>query len=177
MVIDLLDLRRIRRQIGLTQHDLSQLSRVSQSMIAKIEAGKLDPAYSKALRIITALETSAKKNDLSAGDILNKKIISVKSCDGIEDAVKKMKQYEISQIPVIDDKPVGSISETVILDALLNRKIKSVAEIMSDVPPIISKKTSVQVVSELLKFYQMVLVSEKGKLVGIITRADVIRNM
>ena len=46
--------------------------------------------------------------------------------------------------------------------------------IMEESPPTVSKTASVKVVSSLLKHYPMVLVSESGKLAGLITKADLL---
>ena len=86
-----------------------------------------------------------------------------------------MKKYEISQLPVIDsNKLVGLVSESTILEALLNSKATKVSEIMQEAPPIVSKTTSIRVVSNLLKHYSIVVVSEGGKLVGLITKSDLL---
>jgi len=45
---------------------------------------------------------------------------------------------------------------------------------MQESPPIVSKTTSIQVVSSLLKHFPMVAVAEEGKLVGIITKSDLL---
>jgi predicted transcriptional regulator len=45
---------------------------------------------------------------------------------------------------------------------------------MEDCPPIVSKTTRLSVVSELLKFYSLVLVGEPGKLVGVVTKSDLL---
>ena len=46
---------------------------------------------------------------------------------------------------------------------------------MGDIPPIIAKETSIDLVSNMLKHYPMIIVSEKGSLVGIITKADILK--
>src|SRR6266478_2623122 len=45
-----------RKALGLTQSKLAQLAGVSQSIIAKIESGTVDPSYSIAKRLVEALE-------------------------------------------------------------------------------------------------------------------------
>ena len=58
--------------------------------------------------------------------------------------------------------------------AILKSKGKYVKEVMQESPPIVSKQTSIQVVSNLLKHFPMMLVSDEGKLVGVITKSDLI---
>ena len=57
---------------------------------------------------------------------------------------------------------------------MLNSKSTKVSEIMQEAPPIVSKTTSIQVVSSLLKHYPVVVVSEGGRLVGLITKSDLL---
>ncbi|MBS3101751.1 CBS domain-containing protein [Candidatus Woesearchaeota archaeon] len=69
------------------------------------------------------------------------------------------------------------MSESIILEALLNQKGSEVKDVMQEAPPIVSKTTSMQVVSNLLKHYPMVLVSEGGRLVGLITKSDLLERL
>ena len=48
---------------------------------------------------------------------------------------------------------------------------------MVESPPTVSKTASVKVVSNLLKHYPMVVVSESGKLIGLITKADLLNKL
>ena len=48
---------------------------------------------------------------------------------------------------------------------------------MEETPPILSKTTSIKVISNLLRHYPTVLVSENGKLVGLITKADLLEKL
>jgi predicted transcriptional regulator len=178
MPYEISEIKRIRKKLGLTQSELASKSGVSQSMVAKIEAGVLDPAYSKTQKIFTALETFSKKKEQKAKDIMQTRIISISPDAIVKDAIAKMKKYDISQMPVItDNNVIGVVSESVILNCLLEKKCEIVSEIMKDTPPIVDISTPLDVVSNLLKFYQMVLVSQKGRLKGIITKSDVINKM
>src|SRR3989338_5294338 len=106
---------------------------------------------------------------------MNTKIINVAPSEPIKDAIAKMKKHQISQLPVIESqKLIGLVSESIILEALLNSKATQVKEVMQESPPIVSKTTSIQVVSNLLKHYPMVLVSEEGRLIGLITKSDLL---
>ena len=90
MPFNLKDIKQIRKKVGLTQGQLANLSGVSQSLIAKIEAGRIDPTYSNAKKIFTALNELSKKQDIKAEKLMTSKIISVASNDSIKDAIKKM---------------------------------------------------------------------------------------
>ena len=178
MVIGIMEIKNIRKKLGLTQGELAKRSGVSQSLIAKIEARRLDPTYSNAMKIFEALRDLESKEELKANQIMNLKMDYILPESGIKEAIKKMKNHGYSQLPVIKDhKAVGMVSEADILNALLDNKGKIIEDIMESSPPVISSDTSISIVSNLLKFFQMVLVSKKGKLVGVITKTDLLEKM
>ena len=144
-------------------------------MIAKIEAGRIDPTYTKTKKIFAALSDLEKKEEIKAEQLMTAKIVSVAPSDSTKDSISKMKKFQISQLPVIEDyKLVGLVSESTILDAMLNSKGNHVRDIMQEAPPTVSKTTSIQVVSGLLKHFPMVAVAEEGKLIGIVTKSDLL---
>jgi len=179
MNYELKDIKDIRKKAGLTQAELAKKAGVSQSLIAKVESGLMDPTYTNAKKIFAALESLTQKNESKAEEIMNKKVISVSPNNDIQDAIKKIRKYEISQLPVIDNgKLIGYITEVDILDALMkgDKNAKS-KEIMKETPPTIDTKANMSMISNLLKFYPMVLVVEKGEILGIITKSDMIKKL
>jgi predicted transcriptional regulator len=175
MPYELSEIKKIRKNLGLTQTDLAKKANVSQSLIAKIESEKIDPTFTKTKKIFETLSLLEKKEEVKAEEVMNGKIISICSDDDIKNAVAKMKKYEISQMPVIDDnKAVGLISESILLNSLMDNKGKKVLDIMEEAPPTVSKSASIHVISNLLRHYPMVLASDSGKLIGLITKADLL---
>ena len=178
MTYELEEVKKIRKKLGMTQTDLSKRAGVSQSLIAKIESGKIDPTYTKTKKIFSALSDLEKKGEIKAEALMTNKLITIDSNKNIKDAIDKMKKSEISQLPVVtSNNLVGLISESSILDALIEKKFEKVSEIMQDAPPIVSKTTGIQVVSNLLKHFPIVIVAENGKLVGLITKSDLLGTM
>ena len=175
MTYELEEVKKVRKKLGLTQTELANRAGVSQSLIAKIESQRIDPTYTKTKKIFAALSDLEKKEEIKADKLMTAKIVSISSSTPIKEAIAKMKKFQISQLPVIDDTQlVGLVSESTILDAMLESKTGSIKEIMQDAPPIVSKTTGIQVVSGLLKHYPIIIVSEEGKLVGLITKADLL---
>lgn len=175
MLTEISEIQKLRKSAGLTQKELAERAGVSQSLIAKIEAGDLDPAFSKAKKIFEAL--SAVHTKKLASDVMNTKIITARANDLLKKSIDMMKRYGISQMPVVDHrKVIGLISEATILDAFIDEKDKNTLnrEIMSDAPPMITKSASLDTITQLLREYPIILVGEKGKLLGHITKADVL---
>ena len=175
-MVDLEDIKGLRKSLGITQKQLAKYSNVSQSLIAKVESGRIDPAYSKAKQIIQSLN-SLENEQVKAADLLNISIISIAPEDSLKKSIHKMKRYGISQMPVIEDKKVlGLVSEAILLDGLMSSGSPDspVKNIMNDAPPTISKRASVNLVTSMLREYPIVLVSERGKLIGQITKADIL---
>jgi len=171
---------KMRKRLGLTQKRLADLAGVSQSLVAKIESGKIDPAYSKVKQIVSALQTKESEEKKTAKDIMSSNIVSVGADDTMDKAVRIMMKRDISQLPVLEsDKCVGSLSDSMVLE-LVSKKhndLKSIAvrEIMAESFPIIPANSLVDVATDLLRYYAAVLIEKNGRLVGIVTKADLLK--
>ena len=82
---------KIRKQLGLTQIQLANLAGVSQSLIAKLESGRIDPSYSKVMQIVTALQHEQNKEKRTVEQIMTKSIASISPSDDVEKAIKLMR--------------------------------------------------------------------------------------
>ncbi len=179
---ELSQIKELRKKHGLTQSELAKKANVSQSLVAKIESKQIDPTYSKVKQIFGTLDGLQEKKEEKVEKVMSRKVVFAQANDDLGKAVALMKKKAISQLPVMDKaKVVGYISESLILNFISEHpedlsKIK-VADIMDDVPPVVSKKTSVAVVQNLLKYFPIVLVSDKGKIEGVVSKADVIGNV
>ena len=175
---ELAELKGLRKKLGLTQNDLAKRANVSQSLIAKIESGKIDPSYTNAKKLFETLSMLDKNNELTARQIMHTKIISLRNSDSLKDAIITMRKYNISQLPVVKhSKVVGYISESVLLEKILDGDMHSltVGEVMESAPPIVPPHMSQGVIANLLKHFPFILVEDKGDLSGIITKADLLK--
>lgn len=171
---------KMRKNLDLTQKQLADLAGVSQSLIAKIESGRIDPAYSKAVQIIDALEKQQKKAKKTVTEIMSPSIISVKAEDTLEKTIKLMRKNDISQLPVLEkERCIGGISEGMIVELLsegeTNLKSTLVKDVMADAFPVLPANSLVDAAADLLCYYPAILLEKKGKLVGIVTKADLLK--
>ncbi len=176
------DIAKRRRQLGLKQSELAKMTGVSQSLIAKLEAGAIDSSYTKVKTIFDVLDRLEFKTKTQADKVLHKNVVAVQKDEPISKVVKIMKEYGYSQIPVFEGKhPVGSISEKAILRQILAGKdLDEISklpteEIMEEAFPQINEDAPLALISSLLQNYSAVLVSQKGEVIGIITKADLLR--
>ncbi len=176
------DIAKRRHQLGLKQSELAKMAGVSQSLIAKLEAGTIDSSYTKVKTIFDVLEKLEFKTKVQAEKILHTEVVSVQRKEPISNVVKIMKEYGYSQIPVFEGKQsVGSISEKAILHQILAGKdLEAISklpteEIMEDAFPQINEDAPLSLITSLLQNYSAVLVTKKGFVIGIITKADLLR--
>lgn len=178
MLYELTEIKRLRNKLGLNQKELANLANVSQSLVAKIEAGKIEPTYNKVKKIFEILNSLREKEEVKAKKLMNKKIIFVRPKEKIKEIIKIMKQKGISQIPVSrKGKVCGIIAEKTILEKIAEGKPvggMEAEEIMADCPPIVSLGTSQRVVLGILKEHPIVLVAENGDVKGLISKSDVL---
>lgn len=177
---DISQIRELRKKLGITQHELAKLSGVSQSLIAKIEAGRIDPAYSKAKGIISALQRQQFSKEKSAKDLMHPGIAAISPDETLHSAAAKMRKHSISQLPVAEGRHVvGSITERTILEHFApgkkNMANLRVREVMEGAFPTVLPSTPVSAVASLLLHYPAILVMEKGSVEGIITKADLLK--
>ena len=178
------DIRRMRKAMDVTQTELSRKSGISQSTIAKIERGRISASYDTVVKLFETLDDMAKggRRDVTAADVASKDIVTVQSTDKVKVASELMRTAGYSQLPVLTgDTPVGSISERGIFDMIRGGKTMddlkdaSVSCIMDESFPLVAENTPMSSVTAIMSDSPAVLVARTGKLVGMITKADILK--
>ena len=178
------DIKRIRKSLDVTQTELAAASGVSQSTIAKIERGRMSASYETVVKLFETLEGMRKseKRDLTAADVASDKVVTVQSTDKVHQASDLMRATGYSQLPVLKgDIPVGSISERGIFELLRQGSTMDqlaqtvIAKVMDESYPVVTDSTPMSSVTSLMSSSGAVLVSKKGKIVGMITSADILK--
>ena len=177
-------IKQIRLKIGITQKKLATMTGVSTSMINQIESGRSQPSYETAKKIFESLsKLEGESSSHTAGDFCSTDIVKLNPANTLHDAIKKMHQLSISQIPIFNNSDVvGMISEDGIVKHLAELgeaelKKAKLANTMESVPPIVDWNTPANVLVPLIRYSKCILVSKKSKIIGIITASDTLKMM
>ncbi|KXA90741.1 hypothetical protein AKJ57_03930 [candidate division MSBL1 archaeon SCGC-AAA259A05] len=175
-------IRSLRSKADLTQAELGEAAGVTQAYIAKIESGKADPKISTLEKISKALRTATPREKITAGQVMEKPIISVKPDDKISKAIKLMESHDISQLPIIKNtKQVGSLAEETIIrqisagENMFRLVEERVKQVMEDPFPTVGVEAGLDMIFPLLEHNLAVLVLNRGEPEGIITKADILQ--
>lgn len=180
-LVDPKQLKRIRLRLGMTQAELARASNVSQSLVAKLESGHVDPSFTTMKAISETLRSQIRSEGRKASDIMSKPVLSVQASTPLSECINLMRQKGISQVPVYSgQKVLGSVSEGQIVTllssasepkALLATPVSRFAEASF---PIVDEKTPVDALYSLFDFVPAVLVASEEQIVGIVTKIDMI---
>jgi cystathionine beta-synthase len=107
-----------------------------------------------------------------------KKIVFATPTETVAEALAKMNENDLSQMPVIDEgRSVGSLRDSHVLGKLLdNRDLMQspVSDVMDESFPVVDVDASINDVTKELHESPAVLVEEYKRIIGIITRHDVL---
>jgi CBS domain-containing protein len=112
-----------------------------------------------------------------ARDIMTSKVCTIRPEASAQEAAQLLSQKRISGLPVVnpDGKIIGIVTEADIISKV-NQEGLLVADIMSHEVIAVDEETSVSEIASLLtkRRIKRVPVVQKGKLVGIVSRADIV---
>jgi CBS-domain-containing membrane protein len=112
-----------------------------------------------------------------ARDIMTTHIVSIGPDASVREAARLLSTYHISGAPVVDDDGalVGLVTEA----DLIGKTGRSVADIMTRRVLTVSDDTAVDTIAQMLTSngYKRVPILRDGALVGIVSRADIVRMM
>jgi cystathionine beta-synthase len=134
--------------------------------------------WMKEKRLLEPQKISAGLISGTKGNQAPASLIWVAPADKVADALGKMNDLGLTQIPVLEDgRPVGSLRENRVLAKVVrNRELldSAVSEVMETSFPTVDVDASSNEVTRRLQSSPAVLVEEYGRIVGIITRHDVL---
>lgn len=175
-----IELRTLRKKANLTQKELAKRARISQSLVARIESGDVDPRVSTLRKILLVFNDVTEKR-ASLKQVMHSPVITINSNETIGKGVEVMWKHGISQLPVIkDNEIIGSVREETILKKFNEENIKdllqkSIFYLIEDPFPSVSIDANLDDALRLLSIgAPAVLVNDHQRMVGIITKIDLI---
>jgi len=124
------------------------------------------------------------KRRATVGDVLRSKrplppLITVKDTDVVKEALDLLRQYEISQIPVMrGHEQIGSINDVAVMQAVFDRADiihKPVSEVMGRPFPVLDQSEEIERAYKLLTLANhAVVVTDEDEPIGVLTRQDII---
>ena len=182
VVPDLKEIRRRRERLGISQHKLAKDLRISQSTVAKIESGRINPTYKLVERIFSHLSSLHSVGMGTAGEVASKPVLAVREGTSVAEAVRTLQKHGFKQLPVLNgNHNLGSLSERSISRRILETKRpelllrQPVGTVMEEALPTVSEDVAVEVIIPLLQRTQAVLTAKKGRITGIVTNADLLK--
>lgn len=163
-----------RLSIGFSQRTAAGKIGISQAHLSKIETGRVDARLSTVNKLLKLYEDNSQE---SVEGIMCNKVISASSFDSVRKASDLMKKHDISQLPIIDSGiVVGSVSEDDIINNLrIGLGDREIGVVMVHPFPIVNVHEPIQKIKNLVLESKAVLVSNRGKIVGIITKYDLLK--
>jgi predicted transcriptional regulator len=147
----------------------------------KVQHSGLEPKKEQVAESLKKFEPFIKCGIVCASVIMNKPVIGVELDDPLSKVVTLMKEHDYSQLPVFKEgKSVGSISEKTLLN-FFEKYGKppspnlQVREITDKPFPQIKEDTPLTEILKHLRSNHGVLVTKEDRVVGIITKADLLK--
>jgi cystathionine beta-synthase len=119
----------------------------------------------------------------TVGDVLRSKgelqLVTLAPSDPVKRGIELMREFQISQIPVVDaGEMVGSINEVSVMQLIYDRADvahQPVKEVMAKPFPVLEERDEVEKAYKALSLgHGAVVVSRKGSPVGVLTKMDII---
>ncbi len=184
MLPELSELVRLRKSLGMTQAQLSNLAGVSQSAVAKVERGQMIPSYELAKKLFDTLQKQLEKvePEVVASKVRTRAVYSIAPEATLQEAAEVMRRHGFSQLPVVKDgKNMGNLTEGAIAKMILEGKdpkdlaVIRVSQVMDEPLPTIDEGAPVSIIASLLQRYPAVLVVRAGEITGIIAKSDLMK--
>lgn len=105
-------------------------------------------------------------------------LVSLSSSDRLDEALKIMKAFELSEIPIIDNgQLVGIVRENRVMSSVIDdpvNKENSITTVIEPTPPTLDCNEDIERAVVELKRFALIIVTEFGAPVGVISRHDII---
>jgi cystathionine beta-synthase len=108
-------------------------------------------------------------------------LVTAEQKDVVSDVIAKMKQYDVSQVPVLEEgRLVGLISEVALLNYLLEGSHSAsdpIQPLIDPVPPVVAPDTPLETLAHIFGSANAAVIVDHGAVTGIVTKIDVIDHL
>lgn len=182
---DVADLGRRRRTLGVSQAALARAAGVSQSFVAKIERGRVEPSYRSVRALVAALDAlAADRPTETVGRLATRAVVRIGPADRVTEAAHLLRRHALSQLPVTEGElVVGSLTDRMVVDCLadparVGRLARlTVGEVMGEPFPQLDRSAPVAVAATLLGHVPAILITDRGRPAGILTHSDLFKRL
>lgn len=180
------ELRDRRRALGITQGRLAEAAGVSQSLVAKVERGRVEPSYRNVRAMLGALDAleGQHRPEPTVGSLATRTMVQVRRSTLLTEAAHLLRRHAISQVPVMDGPlVVGSLTDRTVVACLTEpRRVArlprlTVGEVMEEPFPQLDRATPRRVAAALLRHVNAILVTDSGRPSGIVTHSDLFKGL
>jgi predicted transcriptional regulator len=176
------EIRKRRLALGISLGELSRAIGRSDATVSRIERGRIRPSYELVQRIFSYLEAQegSATPRLTVADIASRSLATVEPAASLATAARRLEQGGFSQLPVVEGGHViGSVSEAGLLRALAQPQASRtrVRDVLEAAYPVLDPGFPADLLPGLFGRYAAVLVAQRGELIGIATKADLIRGL
>lgn len=180
------DVKKRRELLGISQKQLvarlaARGMRIRQPYLSKIESEKAEPTYRLMRALVGVLDEyeNAQEPETLAG-AYHPRPVAVDAGEQVVDAIRKIRRNGFSQLPVyLRGRNVGRLTDAMLLSAerkygKTQMREKLVSQIMGPPYPVLNIGTPKSEAELMVEKIGAVLVEKDGKIVGIITREDML---
>lgn len=179
------EIKQRREELKISQRQLAKLCDIQPSFLNMIEKGNAKPGYDVFVNVFKVLDEQSEKateNLKTASKICSKNLFTMSSHATLEETIKSMKLKNYSQIPIEEShRCIGLVTENSILKYQLEHGRDSISnaktiDAMETPPPVIDWNQPItQRILDLLYDSRCLLVSQGGRLAGIIAKIDALK--
>ncbi|MHA1577245.1 MAG: CBS domain-containing protein [Candidatus Thorarchaeota archaeon] len=173
MIVSIEELRQYRIDAGYSQAELALEVGVTQSYIARMEKGNLDPKYSIVCAIVEVVKGL---RNIKCIDVMDTTPATIDARQTVTIARDLMRRRHVTILPVVKSaRVIGCITD---IDISRNDHLDlnqlSVEAILNPLGiPIVDEQTPILTAIPLLDTYSAVVVQSTGRLTGTISREDI----
>lgn len=167
------ELVRALGRYGIRASDLARKADIDKSVVSKILNHRYNPSYKTMVKLFETLDKMVEERAEPVSEVMVRNVVTADIDESIANVIAKMKKGGFSQIPVISrGKFMGMVTERSIL--LRREGAVRAGDVLGADYTVAGPDVPLARAKQALATVQAVVLVEDGRLVGLLTKADVI---